>query len=460
MAIEQLVIEYVSTAEEHLINESKQWITPESSLLNLLTSWPNWTSLLPYALQESMRIGSSMAYSYATQVSPCPSAYSMLRCAICMFQLYDSKLRQSRHLDFDSCIYIRMWGSERLHECAERIGWDMAYALCHRLLEYLDDRLRHDYAISYSTKQCLFDLLWNKCIWDESREGYENLLTFLAASGCHVTGQDLCAYMRWAGTVSGGGNFMPKLVCDHLTREELHHDRCCPPGYSPQDIQRHSNFLGHWAEPYVAVVFLSDIHRLLQVFLGHGQSINSVCVVTGQTVLNAILTPIKFPSDRWYIREIKLILALKAGADPWIEGTTGTAFDAAQRLSKSHAELDPAISRKGEIEDSRITIQNIHKILKCYTSLEGRLPAAIDQYLHVLEKHYLQPAGYFGCKYFPRPGHPPDIDQYLHLDSDQDRSESHCNESVLQDSAIDSRKEEATTHEKLQRPGTGLSDGY
>ncbi|KAK5956129.1 hypothetical protein OHC33_002702 [Knufia fluminis] len=141
--------------------------------------------------------------------------------------------------------------------------------------------------------------------------------------------------------------------------------------------------------------------------------------------------------------EVKLILALKLGADPWLESTTGNAFDAVRALSSvREGDMSDYIFWWVPVDVVRV-VGNIIKILACYTSLKGRLPTAIDQYLHDHDRYYSQHIRTNDAGEYSRGVVLPDIDQYLHIESGQDTDDPHSHESVFQHTRTDTREQQS-----------------
>ena len=363
----------------------------EPELLSLLNSWPRWTALLCFALQEILNDQYCMDvaddYRVARLRRILLSENFLLHCAICVFRARDMYVNPGSKTGFplpgpNTCNPHGSYEPLGISHYAEHIRWDVVVALGHGFMPYIETQIDVHPSMSMHQSQNLFNFLWQNYLNLNFDYSVRRLLNILMRAGCLLQGTHLCGLFERSSQGFDPDKFLVDFIAEHLCQEKLHHSSECDHFRLRGGC---SSLLCDWAADVWSVRMTTQkLRRLLKSLLDRGQDINHVCEISKATVLNTVLSPKDKSRGINGSRLRKLVIALQMGADPHKRGAYGTAFDAARKLiatQKSSGWRKHSKYTNATIAGRKRMGRRILDVLEFFAAHNGNLPLEMDEYV-------------------------------------------------------------------------------
>lgn len=353
----------------------------EEHVVTLLSLWPNWSSLLLFAvldmLDQLFHLKAGRCYLVSRILPLARSAFFPLHMAACVF---------------DACKALfpfsspgSDWVSEFMNDnnCAHRLklqefGIDPCYdpssiepaviaALAHGLNDLVPPVIA-SFAMDILEKQRIFDLAWQiNCSLsyisppDDSAATIDSThhLQFLIDEGCELTGRNICPLTNF-GTICEPGR-MDSFLQKNLSRDDLSHSTACEMHSSSNNIADH---LADWE---LWELDGSDIIEvMIPILKDRDVSLSNFMNLSGEnSVMSAILREHIAQGHSWVPNNSReyVQLMLDAGGDPYFKGESGNAFEVASMI------LERLRSKnKFELQESIIEMEDVVAILHEYAA--------------------------------------------------------------------------------------------
>lgn len=303
------------------------------SLLAILRGWSKWTPLLLLSVQYLLREVAdhkSLDTTRAKQLGlVLHNPIMRYHLGICRFQSRFLAAVDEYHdtigcsLAVDDCAFSFPY---RLYNHIDAVGWDIFFSICHGLpLIALHSRLLEEHQSTTERVQEVFNHIWTKYLnGGENKEDYCLVLDRLLNAGAVLQGPHICSLLRCYSDYEESFvriiRFSPGIVLSHA-------DDC----QSRECEGASTAFLEHWVNFSDSKRGTSDILAPLFEFLSRsGLQIDAS--FQGEPLLNLLLTTEKDSVCYMTDRMKKLIVVLKAGANPDLIGSNGNALQTARRL--------------------------------------------------------------------------------------------------------------------------------